>query len=115
MKREDLENNGIFIRETPADARALPPHIDKVRDTLLDLTWVVVDGMDDDNFPKKLDRLRLPAARRTLLEWCKTTRDEAIMLHKGQDREAEWQTFFLCSFFRPLANTGKPTNEDTRK
>ncbi len=115
MKFKHLEKNGIFISDEPELARALPLHIDKVRDTLLDLSWTVVDGVDDDDFLELLDGSGLCAADRALIKWSKTTSDEAMIHHEGKDREAEWQTFFLFNFFRPLRDAVEMKNEDTRQ
>ncbi len=123
MEIKDLENNGIFISKEPAHEGALPPHIDKLRARLLDFSWTVVAVADDDDathhvdgdaFLQHLGGLTLHAADRTLVEECKgVIRDRAIILQKGQDREAEWALFFSINFFHRLQEAVRIRNEDT--
>ncbi len=124
MRIKDLESNDIFISEEPADEGALQSHIEKVRDSLLDFTWTVVDGadggaetlhhVDDDTFLERLkDHHRaLPQA---FIERIETLREDARMHSKGGDREAEWQRFFSVNFFDPLVEAVKPRLDDTRQ
>jgi hypothetical protein len=129
MKKEDLIYNGIFLSREPAPEGTLPQHIDRVRASLLDFTWTLIDSVDachkihrkgHDNEVQCLEddllrRLVLDAADRALVEQYKIIRDDARILYSGKDREAEWQTFFLINFFRPLASGVRVRDEDTRQ
>lgn len=120
MKIKDLEKNDIFVSDEPAHDGALPQHIDEVRTGLLDFTWTIVDGVDGDNETQRtddhlLEDLDLHATDRALVKQYKAIRDDARILHTGKDREAEWQTFFLINFFRPLVYAVRMKDEDTRQ
>lgn len=120
MKRTDLETNRIFINEEPALEGALPQHIESLRRILLDFTWTVVDGVDNDDELHRMDD-KLPdnsllrKANRALVEHYKPIRNEARRLHIGKDREKEWETFFLIKFFLPLVAAVTVKDEDTRQ
>ncbi|KAL2193245.1 hypothetical protein P885DRAFT_64083 [Corynascus similis CBS 632.67] len=119
MKRTDLETNRIFINEEPALEGALPQHIESLQRILLDFTWTVVDGVDNDDELHRMDD-KLPdnsllrKANRALVEHYKPIRNEARRLHIGKDREKEWETFFLIKFFLPLVATVIVKDKDTR-
>ena len=95
MEIKDLENNGIFLSETPAREGTLPKHIDGLRDSLLHFNTASSD-----------------AANERLAEQYKPIQEEAERLHNGKDREAEWATFFLIHFFRPLEREVRVMEED---
>ncbi|KAH6636948.1 hypothetical protein F5144DRAFT_569209 [Chaetomium tenue] len=118
MKIEDLEQNGIALSEVPARKGDLPRHIERVRAFLLDFACTLVDGLDEDGDvcieDYVLERRDLEYADRKLREEYKTIRSDARILHWGRDREAEWQTFFLMNFFRPLVKEARVRDEDTR-
>ena len=119
MKIEDLRQNGIVLSELPAREGELPRHIERVRVFLLDFACTLVDGPDEDDDARiedyVLKRLDLDEADKELREEYKTIRDDARILHWGRDREAEWQTFFLMNFFRPLVKEARVHDKDTRK
>jgi len=129
MRTRHLNKNGIFLSEEPAHEGALPRHIDRVRAILLDFTCTLVDSVDgyhathrtgDDNEvhgseDDLLGRLDLDADDRALVEQYKVIQDDARKLNGGKDREAEWQTFFLITFFRPLVSAARVKDEDTRQ
>jgi hypothetical protein len=125
MREKDLNNNGIFLSQKPG---TLPRHIDRVRASLLDFTWTLIDSVDayheihrkghdngvqrlEDDLLGKLDG----AADRALVRQYKIIQSDARRLHGGKDREAEWQTFFLLNFFHPLASGVRVTHDDTRQ
>lgn len=119
MKIEDLRQNGIVLSELPAREGELPQHIERVRAFLLDFACTLVDGLEDDDDVRIenyiLQRPDLEKADKELREEYKTIRDDARILHRGRDREAEWQTFFLMNFFRPLVKEARVDDKDTRK
>jgi len=120
MKRRDLEVNGILISDEPAREGALPQHVENVRTSLLDFTWTVLDGVNGDTKINSvnddlLDDLAPDAAARHTLNQYKSIRDDAKILYRGQDREAEWATFFLINFFRPLVVAARINDGDTRQ
>jgi hypothetical protein len=95
LEIKDLENNGIFLSETPAREGTLPEHIDGLRGNLLHFNTASSD-----------------AAKKRLAEQYEPIQEEAKILHNGKDREAEWATFFLFHFFRPLERELRVTDED---
>jgi hypothetical protein len=120
MKIEDLRQNGIVLSELPAREGELPRHIERVRALLLDFACTLVDGLDEDNDIQAaedyvLKHRSFEYVDNELREQYKTIRDDARILHRGRDREAEWQTFFLMNFFRPLVKEARVDDADTRK
>ena len=103
MKRQDLEANGIYLNEEPAEAGSLPFHIDRLRSTLLDLRAVI---------PQRAGVKPGVAA-----ENVKDTeiREGFERLDKGQDREAEWQDYYRVTFFEALAKEMNVRDEDSRR
>jgi len=98
----------------------LPQHVENVRTSLLDFTWTVLDGVNGDTKINSvnddlLDDLAPDAAARHTLNQYKSIRDDAKILYRGQDREAEWATFFLINFFRPLVVAARINDGDTRQ
>jgi hypothetical protein len=122
MKRQDLENNRIFLCEEPAHEGALPRHIETLRSGLLDFSWITVDGLDDDNERHRimmgrdqLESSKLHGADREPLKHHNTIREKAVSLKNGRHKEAEWQSFFTKKFFDPLEEMTAMKDEDTRQ
>lgn len=100
MKRQDLENNGIYLDEEPAESGSLPSHIDRLRSTLLDLRAVVPKRQAGDGIENERRRETLEDFKR---------------LYKGKDREAEWQDYYRGTFFYPLAEEMRVRDADSRR
>ena len=122
MELKHLEANGIFVSKGLVDEGALPQHINKVRTKLLGFTWPVLGLVDEDGkvIHPAGDRHDKDAEQHTANLLATVNRFEMLkcdakILHKGQDREPEWQTFFLLNFFRPLANMGRVQDKDDWK
>lgn len=120
MRQTDLERNGIFIFTEPAWERKLPRHVDRVRTSLLDFTWTTLDRLNDHRKilsmdDKALRKSGFNAAARDALNRYKSIAAYARNHHHGKDREAEWATFFLLNFFRPLVAAAEIKDEDTRQ
>ena len=122
MRFKQLEANGIFVSEELAHEGTLPRHINKVRTQLLGFTWPVLGFVDEnDNVIYRTgdrhdkDAEHHAANLLAIVKRFETIKRDAIILHKGQDREAEWQTFFLLNFFRPLADVARVQDKDEWK
>lgn len=120
MRRKDLKRNGILILDEPAREGKLPQHVDRVRTSLLDFTWTAPDGLKDDSKIRSKDdnapgKLGFDAAAREARNQYKSVANYASILHHGKDREAEWASFFLLNFFRPLVAAASIKDEDTRQ
>lgn len=116
MKFKDLELNGIILSEKPAHDGTLPPHIDKVRVSLLDFTGTVLDTrVDDDALVEEDGSLGLHKDDHTHTKHCKDLRDQAWKLFQGKDREPEWQQFFVTHLFSPLQEAVKIQEQNTRQ
>ncbi|KAI1770207.1 hypothetical protein F4818DRAFT_433809 [Hypoxylon cercidicola] len=119
IKREtmfitDLANNRIFFFEHP-DHYDVPDSVNTLRETLLDFFCTVIDRLgiyQEDAFEQPNYLLSIlqtfDDSERTRIAQTiyrhGTTKNWAVTLHRGQDREPEWVSFFYECFFKPLAS-----------
>lgn len=125
MHRATLEQNGIFLEEEPAHSGKTPPHVNRLRDALLDFDCTLADRLaleeetDIRDVQAILRDLEVSESERAdsehFLAECGKKRDKAQSLHDGKDREPEWQRYFLNDFLQPLAEEMKISDKDLRR
>lgn len=131
LTRDTLKQNKISFRKDPAETARNPrgPHIRRLREILLDFDCTSPDKLgilpDDHlldttqslegrfralNFPKK-ERLLINKS----VDSYRNARQQALRLHNGKDREAEWSNFFSNRFFNPLEQEMEINPKDLRR
>ena len=118
-----LEKNGIFIFQEVGKKHG-PPHVESLRAALRDTNCSIagqlgihdktdisdgkeVDGILDNLF-SELRTHGIKTIRRL-----RKTKNKAVILQKGRDREREWVSFFSQHFFLPLQL--EITDNDSRR
>lgn len=125
MNRLDLQKNNINYSEQPEDSD-LPLHVVILRRALLDFRCTIPERLGfyeeedyDDNqaLKSRLKELGL-FQRNDIVDSIKkyqATRILARGYDEGQDREAEWQSFFMNRFLKPLSDQMAIKEDDSRR
>ena len=127
MNRTVLHSNGIYYDEDPAKAADLPPHAASLRVALLDFACTIADklgcGTDDelvhasstifsfDAVLSNYERLEISQTLKRIME----LKEQAERLHRGRDREAEWEDYYGGSFFKPLVEAATVNDDQKRQ
>lgn len=114
LDRDALKACNIFYDPEP---RTLPPHIQDLKQNLLDFDWTIFEGIDEldsDLGYKPLEKMYPGEAQKALLIEADKHAQKALNLDKRRNPEPEWQHFFSAYFKNALATFNNETKTDSR-
>ncbi|KAI0133807.1 hypothetical protein BJ170DRAFT_175778 [Xylariales sp. AK1849] len=128
LDRASLEKNKIFFFEEKGAYGQVPDHVNSLRDALLDSACTVSTRLsfyDEDEYEDPellrsvLSKLYMRAPERDSIEQSiltyKDMKKNAKDLDYGQDREAEWVSFYDENFLTKLRKEFEITDKDSRR